>query len=304
MQSLVFFLFLAISLFSFERETSYPYLSGDTWRFFADHRLSKEADFDPKNVRLGDVVFVEPRLLSRFRKKYISKIKERFILVTPNDEEAGDNPQPDRFENLLKSKKIAYWFLQNIDRAPSERLVPIPIGLANQVWKHGRVSVLEEKRGLLNEKRNFLYLNFSLDTNHKARSPCFEYFRQFKSAFIPEVKDFGGYLTDLASSKFVVSPPGNGLDCHRTWETLLMGSYPIVLSSTLNPLYQNLPVIVVSSWDEITVEFLEEKEREFSASEFEMEKLFAPYWFQKVTKLQQHLRKNPTFMERYRTLLR
>ena len=37
--------------------------------------------------------------------------------------------------------------------------------------------------------------------------------------------------------KFGVSPRGNGLDTHRTWEMLFFGMVPIVLSSSLNRLF-------------------------------------------------------------------
>ena len=27
---------------------------------------------------------------------------------------------------------------------------------------------------------------------------------------------------------FIISPPGNGIDTHRVWETIYAGSYPVV----------------------------------------------------------------------------
>ena len=42
-----------------------------------------------------------------------------------------------------------------------------------------------------------------------------------------------------------------GLDAHRTWEALLVGTIPIVRSSKLNPLYERLPVIIVNRWEEV-----------------------------------------------------
>jgi hypothetical protein len=53
---------------------------------------------------------------------------------------------------------------------------------------------------------------------------------------------------------FEVSPHGNGLDCFRTWEALLLGTIPIVRRSTLEPLFraEALPVAIVDSWTEVT----------------------------------------------------
>jgi hypothetical protein len=55
---------------------------------------------------------------------------------------------------------------------------------------------------------------------------------------------------------FVVSPHGNGLDCHRTWESLALGNIVIVKRSPLDPLYQGLPVVIVNEWSEITAQNL------------------------------------------------
>lgn len=289
---------------AYHHASSYPYLSGDTWRFFADFRLVDREKFRPVDVQVGDVIFVEYRALRRFGRDYLPKIKNRFILMTPNCEEGTDNPQPGEFAYFLDYPQLAHWFVQNIDREASKRLIPLPIGLANQVWPHGQVSVLEEVlRGSPQERSSRMYMNFTVNTNPRVREPCFAYFAPMASQ-IGSPCSFATYLTDLSRTVFVVSPPGNGLDCHRTWEGLIMGCYPIVQSSTLNPLYEDLPVVIVSSWDEVTEEFLQAKEAEFREKTFCQEKLYAPYWYAKIFQLQQDLRNNPTWMERLRKILR
>lgn len=53
---------------------------------------------------------------------------------------------------------------------------------------------------------------------------------------------------------FTISPHGMGLDCHRTWEDLILGCIVVVKTSSLDPLYQGLPVVIVDDWDEINEE--------------------------------------------------
>ena len=60
----------------------------------------------------------------------------------------------------------------------------------------------------------------------------------------------------MSLTAFTLSPRGGGLDCHRTWEALVLGSVPVVKSSPLDPLYAGLPVLVVGDWTELTVERL------------------------------------------------
>ncbi|NBO25041.1 MAG: hypothetical protein EBU93_07420 [Chlamydiae bacterium] len=56
---------------------------------------------------------------------------------------------------------------------------------------------------------------------------------------------------------FSISPHGNGLDCHRTWEDLILGCIVIVKTSPLDFLYEGLPVVIVKDWSEITEQNLE-----------------------------------------------
>lgn len=70
------------------------------------------------------------------------------------------------------------------------------------------------------------------------------------------------YLQTLQEYRFVISPHGNGLDAHSTWEALMCGCIPIVPSSPLNQIYELLPVWVVEDWTDITDEKIVEKEKE------------------------------------------
>jgi hypothetical protein len=76
----------------------------------------------------------------------------------------------------------------------------------------------------------------------------------------------------------VASPRGNGEDCHRTWEALVLGCIPIVKSSPLDPLYDDLPVLIVKDWKDITEDMLKNTIELFSKQDFKMEKLTLDYW--------------------------
>ena len=89
----------------------------------------------------------------------------------------------------------------------------------------------------------------------------------------------------LSKYKFVLSPPGAGLDCHRTWEALYLNVIPIMLSSTIDSLFDDLPVVIVKDWDEISQEFLiEEYHRIRKRDDYNMDKLKMSYWFNTISK--------------------
>ena len=94
------------------------------------------------------------------------------------------------------------------------------------------------------------------------------------------------YLLQLRQYRFVLSPPGNGPDCHRTWEALLMGCIPIVLSGPLDELYQDLPVLILSSWEDLSPIVLRRAYRSLRYGQhvYAFEKLFTPYWFNVIEK--------------------
>lgn len=78
---------------------------------------------------------------------------------------------------------------------------------------------------------------------------------------------------------FWLSPRGNGLDCHRTWEALYLNRIPIVWNDTLVSLYENLPVLIINSHHELNVSFLQKKLKEItSKKDYQYEKLRHAYW--------------------------
>ncbi|MBI3236645.1 MAG: putative sugar O-methyltransferase [Chlamydiales bacterium] len=296
-------IFKTQNLFSLSGESSYPYLSGYSWAFFCDFRLlnpdygSGPEDFDPETVRQGDTVFVDYTCLELFAKEYLPKIRNKILLVTANYGYGADSAMPGPYAYLLEEEKIAYWFLQNIDREASEKLIPIPIGLANKHFPHGNTHLLDQWIPIALQKKAKsirTYLNFSL---RPEREDCVHYFQKMGIPFFEPTKPFASYLQDLSESLFVISPPGNGVDCHRTWEALLMGCYPVVKSSWLNPLYEDLPVVIVQNWEEVTENFLKEKAIEFKRGTWKREKLYATYWFEKLRDIQKKIRsQEPTYV--------
>merc|ERR1712228_489176 len=84
---------------------------------------------------------------------------------------------------------------------------------------------------------------------------------------------------------FSFSPFGNGLDCHRTYEALMVGSIVIVQSSPLDAMYKkhDLPVVIISDFKEINESMLsywynEYKEKVSINNAMTRYKLTNEYW--------------------------
>ena len=69
--------------------------------------------------------------------------------------------------------------------------------------------------------------------------------------------DTRSYYRILSQFHFVLSPPGNGLDCFRTWDALAVGTVPIVKrQGPMDRMYDKLPVLLVDKWDDVTLPLL------------------------------------------------
>jgi len=65
------------------------------------------------------------------------------------------------------------------------------------------------------------------------------------------------FYESVIHSKFVLCPSGMGMDTHRLWETLILGSIPVVeYSPGWDAVLDDLPTLFVADFDEVTPELL------------------------------------------------
>ena len=83
---------------------------------------------------------------------------------------------------------------------------------------------------------------------------------------------------EMMNYAFVFSPYGNGPDCHRHWEILCLGCIPIIRSFGSDEMFDDLPVLIVKEWSDVTQPLLEETMEKFTHTKFNYEKLLLKYW--------------------------
>lgn len=259
------------------RLSSAPYISGDSFRACADHIFDETSrELNPCTIKRGDIVFVKTDYLNDFFTNIHTRIEHPYMLITHN----SDYGVPGIFEHYLDDPKLYRWFGQNPTIHHHDKFIAIPIGIANTCWRHGDINTFNTVLGqgrLQNRKQYILGLNFA-PAWYGSRDQLFSYFK--KQLFCTDVSssDHAIYLANMALCDFVLSPRGNGLDCHRTWEALLVGAIPIVETSCLDELFDGLSVVIVNDWKDITEEFLIEKRAEYRRKEFQNNKALFPYW--------------------------
>lgn len=230
-------------------------------------------EFDVVNIKDYKKIFVYTHFLIDFFKKYYEHLAPNTVLISHNSDHCVD----EQFLKYLKSDKIFKWYCQNrLINHP--KLISLPIGIANSQWPHGDQNKLKQIRDLYIKKSNLVFKNFDKSTNRDARFYCDEVTNK-NSIFMSPRTSNEEYWLKIASSKFVISPPGNGIDCHRIWECLYLRSVPVVLKHEALMQFKHLPILFVDSWEEVSIEFLQKREENFTNVNWDnIRELDINYW--------------------------
>jgi len=227
------------------------------------------------------------------------------------------------FEDFINDTRIAHWFTQNcVARHP--KLTAIPLGIDYRWLNRGvkgtsvqqthnpghawgqHASPQQQEQQFLDlvkaqkpwrERESAAYADFSLQMESLPGKGSREHaLKELKSPrhtstihWVTTRLDRVDIWKEYAKHKFVVAPLGVGLDCYRIWETLILGSIPIVPYSELvdDELFEGLPVKRVSTWAEVDVQSWAGSAPPIAASPSEWdpqfsEKLTLEYWLRRI----------------------
>jgi hypothetical protein len=218
--------------------------------------------------------------------RYLSAIPHPFIFVTHN----GDIPVCDKMLDIAKRiPNLKMWFGQNIECRPDPIIQSLPIGLEN-LYNFPEIEKIKKMRRKILEKRTvshdkLLYLNFSINTNQTERRSAREVIIKNVLGCTDQCSDsvtqanYESWLDDVLSHQYVLCPRGNGIDTHRMWETLYLGRIPVVKRNTNTRYFEDLPILLVDSYEDVTNELLKSKISYFcEISNFNIKKLKFSYW--------------------------
>ena len=164
----------------------------------------------------------------------------------------------------------------------------IPLGITNYCDDSNLHKIYGDKKimiDIINQdiiKNNLAYINFNISTFPSERKFIFDKFSNENWVKVGNIDNsIDGrkkFLIDVKSSKFVFCPRGNGIDTHRLWETLYMGSIPIVKYERSHHLFTDLPILFIDDWSKINYDFLNYKYEEIINKDWNMDKLKQSYW--------------------------
>jgi hypothetical protein len=219
----------------------------------------------PKVYDNPAIVFVYSHCVAKLS-NHISSFRNPFTLLSHNSD--GNITYCQDVWSILSCPHLVKWFAQNAC-VSHEKLVPLPIGLANSMWPHGNLNWFTHTAV---SKPNNVYFNFNITTNERKRLDCYAALKD-RLPFLPKVPADEN-ITRLRSYKFCICPEGNGVDTHRFWEALYVQTIPIVLDSPFVRLLKErtrIPMIVLNSWSELDVSKLEYRIEDHHLSDLSFE---------------------------------
>jgi hypothetical protein len=180
---------------------------------------------------------------------------------------------------------VRFIYTTNCMIPPGQNIIGIPYGTLQP-----QADILASIE-LPSHKNKLVYCNFGKGSNKK-RPKIWEHMTN--TSFVTcedspppgaHISSLPHYFEQLASSKFVICPPGNGPDTYRMWETLMVGSIPIVIqSSMIDHFIDDLPIVTVSHYLELTEKMLEEKYEQISNTTYTYNYLRKQYWIDRWLK--------------------
>ncbi len=300
-------------------------MSEDKCLFISTRGIAKSCDIHPEwnsqdqisypsfttSNKQGSTIYLHFDMIEQFINVFLDKMENPFIIVSGN----SDHTTPDDFpshKRLLEHPKLIAWFSQNMI-GDHPKLHHLPIGLdyhtlsinrGHHEWcfiptpitpKNQETYFTAIRKGLKPLKDtdyNIAVTNFHLAMGGPPRRiqyrvPIYNTLKDKSCVkWLPKQtrEEFWQTLNDYA---FVICPFGNGLDTHRTWEVLCLGRIPIVEKSPLNKVYDGLPIVEITDWNDITEEWLENKFNEIIQGKFKYERLLLSYWVKKITEKKQ-----------------
>ena len=186
------------------------------------------------------------------------------------------------------AKFCSYWFTIN-KNVSNPRIYSIPIGITNDCDDSSVHPILGNKEQMIEvmelpkTSKTLAYMNFNIENYPAERQQVFDMFKDTpwtKIDYCVYTKEGRrNYLQEIRDSKFVICPRGNGIDTHRMWEALYLGSIPVVKKYLAFHEFADLPILFIDDWSEINEAFLnQEYERITNIGTWNMDKLKFGYW--------------------------
>ena len=256
--------------------------------------------YDTQLVSGVKSVHVCTEALEDFYLTLLPRIEGDFVLITGDSDLAinAEMMEKDFVRGILEDRRLTKWYAQNlIEIHPKMEHIPIGMDYHSMwsrpgIWGLKRQSPLAQEHSLLEvlsaspsfqERYISGYCNWHFAIQRGDREECRNKIANSGIAFF-EQQPISRISTWQRQCNFmlVVSPEGGGIDCHRTWEAILLGCIPVVHRNGISGLFRELPVIILDDWSMFVKDEILNLVTKMYSEQYDYNSLFLQYWCAKI----------------------
>jgi hypothetical protein len=206
---------------------------------------NKQAHTSLPSIASYDTIFIKPELLASHELIHqLANINVPFNLLSGS----SDITIPHNILDFIqKNKNMMTWSGQNLIKF-NERFLQIPVGFQELGW--GRPNSYVKFPEPVPKIIPIVLTPISVGNNKEARHQI-ENVAGKNILNIQHRLDYISFMDLMNASRYSISPPGNGVDCHRTMESIKVNSRPIVIRSILDDLHTEMGCAIVDNWLEV-----------------------------------------------------
>jgi hypothetical protein len=274
---------------------------------------------DPANMFEDCTIYLFGNFIHSFIANVLPKIQVRFRLIsgitdftTPYGNDVGNNEKYDG-RAILNNPFLISWHspnnththtkLHHLPLGAPRHIPEIMPGNPNSYPDHRFVTTGQHAYNRLpgtilsrmcakRESDKLLYIGYTTDKSDKANIAKNVGFRRKLDEYIEttsfhksELKPWIEYLEVMGQYKFTLEPHGRCLDGYRLWEAIYVGTIPIVFRSTISELHEDLPILIIDSFEDINPVNLEAQFETIINKRIHWNRLTASFWKYQILKI-------------------
>jgi hypothetical protein len=236
--------------------------------------------------------------LPYFASHILPKMKKRFTLVSgDSDLSISEAKLGDAFLTIATHPLLHTWFAQNLDTV-FPKLEPLPIGLDfhstwsdPKIWGGGfllphlqeaQLRKIMIESNIPSSRKPYAYCDWLENLGRGDRQECLNQIQRDCCAIQEERTSRIQTWVNQSHYQFVVSPRGEGIDCHRTWEAIALGCIPIVTKSHLSQLFSALPVVQLNHWGDLDESLMQDELKKISTKKLNFSLILLSHWKDRI----------------------
>ncbi len=246
-----------------------------------------------------EILFVKSSEIITFARKGLSKIKGKFILLSGDSDveisikDGNDTRLNESVTKIINNKNLVHWYTQNLN-FDNSKTSNLPSGLdyhtifeRRKGWANFKCSPSYQEKQLIltlnnssifKKRKEKIFNNWHFSLKHGNRKKLFSEINRTDNHFLNQRLNRFLNWREQSKFKYVFCPSGNGIDDHRTYESIILGNIPIRLKESILKFHKEMPIIYIDKIEDLNLNFINQKFQNFEDQKFNFEKLFLNYW--------------------------